>query len=99
MRRKPPPREAAALEYSPGQAAPKVVAVGKGYVAENIIARAEEHDIPLHEDPSLAHALNMLSIGDEIPSELYAVVAQILIYVREVDDQSAKRLRDSYPQN
>ncbi|MDR0293565.1 MAG: EscU/YscU/HrcU family type III secretion system export apparatus switch protein [Oscillospiraceae bacterium] len=82
-------REAVVLEYDPSRGVPQVVAQGKGYVAERILAIAEENKIPVHEDPELAHVLNMLNIGDDIPPELYHVVAQILIYVAEID----KRLR------
>lgn len=78
-------REAVALEYSPEQAAPKIVAAGKGYVAERIIREAEGNRVPVHKDPELAHALNMLKIGDEIPAELYSVVAQILVFVGDMD--------------
>ena len=81
-------REAAVLEYDPERGVPSVVAQGRGYVAENIIAAAKEHNIPIHEDPELARALNMLRIGEEIPSELYHIVAQILIYVAEIDQKA-----------
>jgi flagellar biosynthesis protein len=78
-------REAVVLEYDPSRGVPQVVAQGKGHVAERIIEIAEEHKVPIHENPELALMLNMLNIGDEIPPELYNVVAQILIYVAEVD--------------
>ena len=80
-------REAVALEYQPGVAAPQVVAAGKGAAAEKIIKKAQENAVPIHEDPELAHALNMLNIGDEIPRELYEVVAQILLYVADMDQK------------
>jgi flagellar biosynthesis protein len=79
------PREAVALEYTEGESAPVVVAAGKGAVAENIIRRAQELNVPLYEDPELAHTLNMLGIGEQIPPELYTVVAQVLIFVCDVD--------------
>ncbi|MCL1807105.1 MAG: EscU/YscU/HrcU family type III secretion system export apparatus switch protein [Oscillospiraceae bacterium] len=85
MKKKKIVREAVVLEYDPSRGVPQVVAQGKGHVAERIIKTAEEHNIPVHEDPELAHLLNVLNIGDEIPSELYHVVAQILIYVAETD--------------
>jgi flagellar biosynthesis protein len=78
-------REAVVLEYDPSRGVPQVVAQGKGHVAERILEIAEEHKIPVHEDPELALMLNMLNIGDQIPPELYQVVAQVLIYVAEVD--------------
>ena len=81
-------REAVVLEYDPLRGVPQVVAQGKGYVAERILEIAEENKIPIHENPELAHMLNMLQIGDEIPPELYHVVAQILLYVAEIDKKA-----------
>ena len=78
-------KEAAALQYEHGDKAPKVVALGKGKVAENIIRTADENDVPIHKDPELAHMLNLLELGEEIPPELYEVVAQILIFVSDLD--------------
>jgi len=78
-------QEAAAIKYSKGEHAPKVVAAGKGVIAEAIIRTARENKVPLYNDPELAHMLNMLSVGDEIPPELYEVVAQILIFVSDID--------------
>lgn len=85
-------KEAAALKYSPEKGgAPEIVALGRGDTAERIIARAKENDVPLYEDANLAHTLNYLKIGSEIPRELYEVVAQILVFVSKLDtgfDQS-----------
>jgi len=78
-------REAVALEYQPDRGVPQVTATGTGRMAERIIESAQENAVPIHQDPELAHALNMLSIGDEIPPQLYEVVAQILIYVSGLD--------------
>lgn len=87
---KKPLREAAALEYHEGEGAPRVIAAGKGAIADNIVAKAREHAIPIYEDPDLAHTLNMLRIGDEIPVELYHVVARILIYIGDLDRQERR---------
>ena len=87
--KKPPMREAVALEYH--ESAPKVIAAGKGAVAENIIEKAISHNVPIHADADLAHTLNALQIGQEIPPELYTVVAQILLYVRDVDKRAGSR--------
>ncbi|MGE4282893.1 MAG: EscU/YscU/HrcU family type III secretion system export apparatus switch protein [Clostridia bacterium] len=84
-------KKAAAIKYDPssGDKAPRIIATGKGVVAENIINKAEENHIPVHNDPKLAHILNMLQIGEEIPAELYEVVAQILLFVSELDKQAS----------
>jgi len=84
---KRPDREAAALEYTPELAAPRVVAAGKGYIAEKIIETARAAGVPITADPELARALNALHIGDMIPPELYVVVAQILLYVCHIDQK------------
>ena len=84
--KKPARREAAALQYDPAHdSAPRVVASGRGQVAEEILARAAENNIPVHIDPELAHTLNLLGLGQEIPPELYTVAAQILLFVAGMD--------------
>ncbi len=74
-----------ALEYTPGEEAPKIIASGKGVIAEKIIEKAKESDVPIYEDSKLANTLAKLEIGDMIPPELYGVVAEILVFVDECD--------------
>lgn len=93
-KKKQPVKEAAAIQYEPGESAPKIVALGKGSIAEKIIETAQENDIPIHQDPKLAQMLNLLKIGDEIPPELYEVVAQILIFVSDLDKLKSITKRD-----
>lgn len=81
---------AVALEYEPSEEAPKIVASGRGYVAEKIIERAKEEDVPLHKDDKLADTLSKLEIGDAIPPELYEVVAEVLLFVDKVDKIKGK---------
>lgn len=81
---------AVALEYNPSEPAPKIVASGRGYVAEKIIERAEEENIPLHKDDKLAGTLSKLEIGDAIPPELYEVVAEVLLFVDKADKIKGK---------
>ena len=76
---------AVALEYDPNDDAPRVIASGKGALAEKIIEKAKESDVPIHEDAKLAVTLAKLEIGDMIPPELYEVVAEILIFVDSMD--------------
>ena len=78
-------RQAVALAYDPGEDAPKVLAAGKGLLAEKIIEKAKEADIPVHRDDKLADTLSRLDIGDMIPPELYEVVAEILVFVDAMD--------------
>lgn len=85
-------KQAAALRYDANQdAAPVVVAVGQGKTAERIIEKAEEHDIPIVEDNNLIRVLAQLSVGDQIPRELYQVVAQMLVFISRMDEGYADR--------
>lgn len=83
-------KTAVALSYEPNEAAPKVIASGRGYLADKIIAKAKEADIPLHQDAKLAETLSKLEIGDMIPPELYDVVAEILVFVDKMDKIKSK---------
>ena len=83
-------RQAVALEYNPAEDAPKVIASGRGIVAEKIIEKAKESDVPIHRDDKLADTLSRLEIGDMIPPELYEVVAEILVFVDSMDKIRAK---------
>ncbi|KJV06254.1 EscU/YscU/HrcU family type III secretion system export apparatus switch protein [Methylocucumis oryzae] len=74
-----PPDLAVALQYD-GSNAPRVTAKGKGKTAEEIIAIAEQHDIPLHTDIVLVDMLAKIPLGDEIPRELYLAVAEVIAF-------------------
>lgn len=78
-------KKAAAIRYDQGQDAPTVVAKGKGIVAENILEKAEDADVPVYEDAELAEELTRLDLGDFIPPELYTVVAEIMVFVSDLD--------------
>ena len=75
-------KTAVAISYDPGDAAPKILATGKGKIAEKIIETAK--------DNKLAATLSKLQIGDMIPPELYEVVAEILVFVDDMDRMKAK---------
>lgn len=83
-------KQAVALEYDPADEAPRVIASGRGALAEKIIEKAQEHDVPVHRDDKLADTLSRLEIGDMIPPELYEVVAEILIFVDSMDKLKSK---------
>lgn len=87
------PKQAIALEYDPADEAPRVIASGRGALAERIIEKAKEADIPIHRDDKLADTLSRLEIGDMIPPELYEVVAEILIFVDSMDKIKEKMAR------
>lgn len=83
-------KTAVALSYDPEGDAPKVIASGKGALAERIIEKAKEADVAVHRDDKLAETLSKLEIGEMIPPELYEVVAEILIFVDAMDKIKAK---------
>lgn len=75
-------KKAAALSYAHGRdQAPKVVASGRGKIAEKIVALAREHGVPLVEDHNLVQMLEALDVDTEIPVELYQAVAEVLVFV------------------
>ncbi len=83
-------KQAIALQYNSGDEAPTIVASGTGILADKIIEKAKESDVPLYEDAKLANTLSKLEIGDMIPPELYNVVAQILVFVDNLDKLKGK---------
>jgi flagellar biosynthesis protein len=83
-------KTAVAVSYEPGETAPKILAAGRGEVAEHIIERAKDSNVPLYRDDKLAETLARLEIGKAIPPELYEVIAEILVYVSDIDQMRAK---------
>lgn len=83
-------KTAVALAYEVGDTAPRILATGKGEVAERIIEKGKESNVPLYKDNKLANTLSKLEIGDAIPPELYEVVAEILVFVDDMDRLRSK---------
>lgn len=83
-------KTALALSYNPEEIAPKIIASGKGYLAEKIINKANEVNIPIHQDKALVETLSRLELGSYIPPELYEVVAEILVFVDKMDRLKSK---------
>ena len=90
MDEKRKPTQAVTLEYDPADNAPKVIAMGRGALADRIIEKAKDSNIPVHRDDKLADTLSKLEIGDMIPPELYSAVAEILVFVDSMDKIKAK---------
>jgi len=80
-----PTREAIALAYRQTDAAPRVVARGKGLIAEEIIARAHEHGVYVHESPELVALLTQVDIDQSIPPQLYLAVAELLAWLYRLE--------------
>ena len=88
------PSRAAAISYNPDENdAPVLAAFGEGYVANKIIEIAQESGVPIMPDPSLSSMLSKVSIGDEIPPEMYEAVAKVLAFVGELDRRYGERIR------
>jgi len=91
-------RTAVALAYQAGEAAPVVVAKGRGLIAEEIIARAEEHGIYVHKSKEMVALLMQVELDRQIPPELYRAVAELLAWLYSVDAQNPE-LRALGPPN
>lgn len=80
-------KKAVALKYDiEKDDAPKIVAKGEGAIAQKIMETAEKHDIPIEKDQDVVEVLARLNIGDEIPPELYQVIAEILSFIYQLED-------------
>lgn len=81
-------KRAAALKYDQTQnMAPRVVARGKGLIAEQIVQVARQNNVPLHEDPNLVNVLEAMELESEIPAELYRAVAEVLVFIYRLNGQ------------
>ena len=81
-------KKAVALRYDREKDySPKVIAKGKGKVAEKIIELAQKYDIPIKDDPDLIEVLSSLEIDEEIPSEIYVAVAELLAFVYSMNSK------------
>lgn len=79
-------KSAIALRYNPeNNNSPEIIAKGVGLISDKIIEKAKESNIPIFHDPELAETLISFNLGDEIPPELYEVVAEILVFVGNLD--------------
>lgn len=76
---------AVALKYAPGDQAPRVVAKGRGLIAEEIIARAKTHGVFVHESPELVTLLSQVDLDAHIPPTLYIAVAELLAWLYRVE--------------
>lgn len=80
-----PLQTAVALAYQAGDGSPKVVAKGRGLVADAIITRAKEHGVFVHESKELVAMLMHIDLDDHIPPELYRAVAELLAWLYRIE--------------
>jgi len=78
-------KKAVALQYRTEYVAPKVVATGSGHMAQKIIDTAKDSDVKLYHNPELVEELAKVDLGATIPPELYEIVAQILVFIDDLD--------------
>jgi len=78
------PKRASALRYE-GAGAPKVVASGRGLIAERILETAREAGVPIRSDAALTEALSALELGQEVPEEMWQAVAETLAWAYRLD--------------
>lgn len=84
-------KKAVALTYNKADSAPRISATGNGLVAENIISKAREHGVPIHESKELVSLLINVDLDDQIPSELYRVVAELLAWIHTLEKQNTQQ--------
>ncbi len=87
-------KKAVAIKYSKEFSAPKVIAKGQGFVAEKMLEKATDSVIPIYKDEKLVKELSQVDIGSNIPPELYEVVAQVLIFISDLDKLEKYRRND-----
>lgn len=80
-----PHRSAVALAYGQADAAPRIVAKGRGIIAEKIISRAREHGVYVHESPEMVSLLMQVDLDQRIPAQLYVVVAELLAWIYRLE--------------
>lgn len=84
-----PDQRAVALAYEAGELAPRVVARGRGLIAEQIIASARAHGVFVHESKELVNLLMQVDLDDHIPPALYAAIAELLAWLYQLEQQTA----------
>lgn len=84
------PKQATALSYN-GSSAPKITAKGEDLIAEEIIALAKEAGVYIHQDTNLSNFLQKLEIGEEIPKELYLLIAELIAFAYMLDGKFPER--------
>jgi len=78
---------AIALAYAPGDAAPRIVAKGRGLIADEIIRRAREYGVFVHESPELVTLLMQSNLDERIPPQLYVAVAELLAWIYRLEQK------------
>jgi flagellar biosynthesis protein len=92
-----PDTQAVALEYDPAQGQlPHVVAAGKGFVAEQILALAFANGVKVRQDADLVQILGAIDLDSDIPPEAFAAVAEILAYLYKANQSASSWFDELY---
>jgi len=84
-------KKAVALKYQEdGKSAPKVVAKGKGAIADKIMEKAKEFDVPIFQNKALADSLLNLNLDEQIPPNLYKAVAEVFVWLMKSEKKAQK---------
>ncbi|MEI7574952.1 MAG: EscU/YscU/HrcU family type III secretion system export apparatus switch protein [Methylotenera sp.] len=91
-----PNQQAIALAYASGDFAPKIVAKGRGLIAEQIIARAKQSNVFVHESKDLVALLMQVDLDDHIPPALYQAIAEILTWLYRLEAAQANAVEEVF---
>ena len=85
-------QQAVAIKYNnQSDTAPKVIAKGVGFIAEQILSTAKQHSVPVYQNKTLTSMLMAVDLDREIPAELYQAVAEVLAYIYYIDKKMGNR--------
>jgi flagellar biosynthesis protein len=84
-------QKAVAVQYNPDELAPKILAKGAGLIAEKILERAQNSEVTVHKDAALVEDLTRMELGEYIPPDLYEAVAQILVFISNLDKEASHK--------
>lgn len=96
MMNTPPDKNAVAIAYQSGDNAPRVVAKGKGLIADEIIMRAKEHGVHVHESRELVSLLMKVDLDTHIPPALYLAVAELLAWLYHIENEKSATDRNQH---
>jgi flagellar biosynthesis protein len=80
-----PRSRAVALAYQDGDTAPRIVAKGRGELADKIVELARQHGVAIHESIALVELLDRVALNDAIPPALYRAVAELLVWLHQIE--------------
>ncbi len=79
-------KKAVVVKYDSSKRAPEVIGKGVGHVGYKLIEKGNDNNIPIYKDEKLVEELLKVDVGDNIPEELYEIVAQVLVFINDLDE-------------